>query len=130
MKADDIQMGPIRHDSLSADQLERIKSIQATFAEVYPVSLDETITNFKRDLDPDKEIAIWMQMANAYKKFVTASTPDSTKRKEAFELLLLRSMMSGDEAVKQARITKLTDQDVKAILRNYAADPMPVTVTK
>lgn len=130
MKAEDMQMGPIRHDSLSVDQLERIKSIQATFAEVYPVSLEETITNFKRDLNPDKEIAIWMQMANAYRKFVTTSTPDSTKKKEAFELLLLRSMMPDDEAVKQARIKKLTDQEVNEILRYYGADPTPVTVTK
>jgi PBP1b-binding outer membrane lipoprotein LpoB len=41
-----VELGPIVHDSLSGDQLEKIKKIHSTFEEVYPISLEETINNF------------------------------------------------------------------------------------
>jgi hypothetical protein len=59
----------IVHDTLSATQIEKIKQIQLTFAEVFPATLEETITDFKRDAHPDNEIAIWSSMAEAYRKY-------------------------------------------------------------
>ncbi|MEZ0129245.1 hypothetical protein AB9T88_05470, partial [Flavobacterium sp. LBUM151] len=57
---DTIKQGPIVHNELSNDQLEKIKKIQTTFSDVYKISLEETITNFKRDRNPDNEIEIWL----------------------------------------------------------------------
>jgi hypothetical protein len=38
--------------------------------------LEETITDFKRDLNPDNEIKIWLTMAEAYQNYL-----DSKKEK-------------------------------------------------
>src|SRR5687767_2424991 len=110
LNSKDISLGPIRHDSLTADQLNKVQRIQMTFAEVFPASLEETITNFKRDQHPDKEIEIWLNMAAAYEKFISKDPlADSAKKKDTFRLLLLRSMMTNEEAIKEAQIKHLSD---------------------
>ena len=58
----EIVAGPIQHNELTDNQLLQIKSIHKTFEEVYSISLDETIINFKSDLNIDTEIKLWMNM--------------------------------------------------------------------
>ncbi len=65
-----IERGPIRHTDLTVEQLNKIKFIHQSFLEVFPVSLKETVNNFKRDKNPDHEITIWLEMANAYTNFL------------------------------------------------------------
>ena len=124
--------GPIVHNSLSEKQLDKIKDIQQTFNEVYPVSLDETITNFKRDQNPDNEINIWMNMANTYKYFASANTGEKKieVRKEAFKLILMRSMMSEKEAINSSDLKLLNKNEVQEILKNYALAAEPIKVEK
>ena len=129
----EISLSPIRRDSLSSEQLVRIKEIQIAFAEVNPSTLEETIDNFKRDQNPDHEIAIWTSMSNTYKDFVEAKAGKLSieEKKEVYALILLRSMMSEDEAKKKAGLKLLSDADVKHIfsLYNHAPSP-PITVEK
>jgi len=88
--------------------MEKVRRIQKSLREVYPVFLEETVTNFKRDHNPDKEIAIWLNMASAYEKFINRHPgADSLKKQEAFKLILLRSMMSDREAIQQAGLKAL-----------------------
>lgn len=128
----DIQLSKIRHDTLSVDQIAKIKIIQSTFEEVYPMSLDETITNFKRDLHPDSEIAIWLQMADAYKKYLNSKQGklDLQAKREAFGLILSRSMMSANEALKNITLKTLTEKDAKEVLSYYTAIPDSIDVVK
>jgi len=124
----DISLGPVVHDSLTADQILKIKYIQQTFQDVYPVTLEETITNFKRDEPPDKEIAIWLNMATAYQKFIQKYTgSDSAKKQEAFKLILLRSMMPSPKAIEQAQLKVLSQEQVNDLLQYYHADAVPLT---
>jgi hypothetical protein len=127
----DIHMGPVVHDSLNATQLEKITKIQKTFAEVVPSSLEETITNFKRDQNPDSEIEIWLQMADAYERFTQKNpTLDSAKKNEAFKLLLLRSMMSDKEAIEEAKTQHLSKAQISDLLRYYHSEPSPIRITQ
>jgi hypothetical protein len=64
-----IQPGPIRHEKLSEKQMERIRTLQATFVEVDGHPLDKWVDDFKRDQDPDREIRIWERMAKAYRSY-------------------------------------------------------------
>lgn len=131
MKASDIKVGPVIHDSLTSEQIEKIKKIQTIFAEVYPVSLEETITNFKRDQNPNKEINIWLSMADAYFRFTSSNANvDSTKKQEAFNLLLLRSMMTDKEALEEAKVKSLSNREVTEILQYYNSIHKPVTVAE
>jgi hypothetical protein len=130
MDPKDIRISPVVHDTLSKTQLEEIKRIQEVFAEVNPSTLEETITDFKRDKNPDNEIAIWLQMAAAYEKFTSksAATLDLEKKKEAYKLILMRSMASEKEALKGTDIKLLTEQEIADIFSYYQSAPKPLTV--
>jgi len=40
-----------------------------SFGQWTDMPLDTWITNFKRDLDPDRELAVWESMAAAYDRY-------------------------------------------------------------
>ena len=122
--------GPIVNESLSKEQLEKIGFIQETFNEVFPVSLDETITNFKRDQNPDSEINIWLNMAETFKLFASENSgiEKLEARKEAFKLILTRSMMSEKETINSSELKLLTEKEIKDILSNYKLKAKPIKV--
>jgi hypothetical protein len=122
--------GPIVHESLNEGQLEKIKFIQETFNEVYPVSLDKTITNFKRDQNPDNEINIWLNMARTFQPFALENlgVEKLEVRKEAFKLILMRSMMSEKEAISKSELQALSNSEIQNILNNYTLEAKPISV--
>lgn len=130
-KFDNLKPGPIIHKSLNEEQLDKIKYIQETFNEVYPVSLEETITNFKRDQNPNNEINIWLNMAKSYKSFIlTNSKKNIEYKKEVFKLILMRSMMPDEEAIKSSKIKLLSNKEVSEILKSYSLSAKPVKIVK
>ena len=122
--------GPIVHESLSKKQIEKIKFIQETFNEVYPISLDETIVNFKRDQNPNNEITIWLNMAQTFESFSSGNLgKDKLKnRKEAFKLILMRSMMTEKEAISSSELKILSKTEIQEILKNYTLEVKPIKV--
>ena len=122
--------GPIVHQSLTEAQLDKIKYIQETFYEVYPVTLDKTIENFKRDQHPDNEINVWLNMAKAFLPFAekNAGQDKFKTRQEAFKLILMRSMMSEKEAIQSAELKVLTEGEIQEILSNYTLEAKPIQV--
>lgn len=127
-----IAKGPTVNDSISAEQMQKIKRIHETFKEVYPISLKETTDNFKRDLDVNNEITIWMNMADAYEKYLSSKTPapDLKTKKEIFTLLLSRSMMPDKEAITNSKLQILTEQEAMEVMSNYNAAPDPIDAIK
>lgn len=125
-----IQLSEVRHDSLTQSQLDRIQFVYQSFEEVYPSTLEETITNFKRDLNPDNEIKIWEHMAVVFTKYASENpTPDKLEhRKEAFKLILMRSMMNNESAISESELTLLSEYEIKSILENYSFEAKPITV--
>ncbi|WP_299098468.1 hypothetical protein [uncultured Winogradskyella sp.] len=125
---------PIVNDALSDEQLNNISHIHKTFNEVFPVSLEETIANFKRDENPSEEITIWLAMANAYESFVTKDSNNLTldKKKEVFKAVFIRSMMSEDEFIQKEidNFRRLSKDDINYILQHYKLQPKPIIIAK
>jgi len=61
-----VEPGPIRHAELPPDLLKRASALEPVFADVYPVTHEKWIEGFRRDAHPEREIAIWEQIAVAY----------------------------------------------------------------
>ena len=61
-----LQRGLIQHAVLPQELLERIKKFKAVLFEVEPAPLDETIEDIRRDLHPEREVAVWEKIAAAY----------------------------------------------------------------
>jgi hypothetical protein len=125
----DISPSSVKHDTLSKEQLVKITKIQKTFADVYPANLEETVTNFKRDQNPDREIEVWQQMASAYEMFLKNNTSlDSAEKNEAFMLLLLRSMMPDKEAIQEANVIVLNKGQFTELLKYYKSAPASIGI--
>jgi hypothetical protein len=124
-KSDGIQGGEVVYDSLTPDQIDKIRKIQSTFAEVDPASLEERMANFQRDKNPDNEIAIWLQMADVYEKYLNSKNGklDLNTKKEVYKLILSRSAMPEKEAIIKSKLTILTEKDAKEVLSHYPVAP-------
>jgi hypothetical protein len=65
------QYGPF--DEETRDDIRQIK---ASLDEVHLMSLDEWEDGFRRDLDAEQEIAIWLHLAKLYRGFTAGITDD------------------------------------------------------
>ena len=115
----EIRQGPIRRDSLTEEQMERIKALQKTFAEVDGQTVDEWVDSFKRDLNPNSELAIWERMAKAYQSYCEAHDLSLDAKKDAYKVLLLRSMASPEEVLERVELTTLSKSDAKNVMSGF-----------
>lgn len=103
IRIDQIEKGFCRHGSLSESQLARIKTIWSTFLEVFPVSLEETIHNFRCDEDAEGEIAIWEGMADQYKlRCETRAARSNKVKRKIFSEVMTESFESDPIVVVQS----------------------------
>jgi len=109
-------------DSLSSSQLEDIKIIHATFSEVYPISLNESIKNFKKDQDTNREIQIWMKMVKSFNSLTSAGNyPKIEERQEVFSVILASTMMPLEKIKADVELTELSENEVDQIVGLFLA---------
>ena len=116
----ELQQGPIRRESLTAEQMKRISAIRSVFAEIDGQTIDQWADNFKRDANPDNELAIWERMANAYSLYCDKrENLNLETRKEVYKVILLRSMASPEEVIARLELAILTEQDARTVMSGY-----------
>jgi hypothetical protein len=99
----DLTPGPIRHATLPAALIERIKAYKKILGDTDPGSLDAVIDNFKRDLNPDKEVAVWERIAHVFQNFTTGhDITDGGRRREVLRALLILSTGTGPTRKRNA----------------------------
>lgn len=98
----DLKIGPIRHKTLPASLIIRLKIIHKIFEDVFDNPFEETLDDFKRDLHPNDEIVIWEKMAYTYLDFVYNKDLSKKVKMEVFSAVFLLSMgsLSLDELKK------------------------------
>lgn len=108
------------NDALSQQQLNDIRKIHNALSEVVQSSLANMTEDFSRSEHPDREIAIWLNVAAAYERFaVDKHVEEYDKKKEAFQLLQLRSRVSGEAALMKYDFAYLSKDEISEILRYY-----------
>jgi hypothetical protein len=125
----ELRAGPIRHDTLTPAQVDRITRLHETFRDVDPTPLSKWLEDFKRDNDPDREIRIYEGMAEAYQAFCTGRDLSHAAKSEAYQVVLLRCGASDEEVLRSTKPQVLTVGEVKEILARYRMPPAPITVT-
>ena len=102
--------------------MQRIAAVQKVFAEVDSTPPEKWIEDFKRDMNPDRELAIWEAMAAAYSKQNSAKAFSLPQRKELFGVLLTGSGASEDEAIKHLKLKVLSEDEARSALRTLAEE--------
>ena len=114
-----LQRGPIQRETLTAEQLQRIAAIRETFVEIDDQTIEQWVDNFKRDLNPDNELAIWERMAKAYSRYCDTHQLDLDIKKEVYKVVLLRSMTSPNDVIAKLELTKLSEQDARDVMAEF-----------
>jgi hypothetical protein len=114
-----LKPGPIQHEELSAEQLRRIEHLHELLAEVDPSSLETWTDNFKRDMHPDKEIAVWERIAKAYTNYTSQRKLSLDAKKDVLQTLLVASMSSDDEGIKSLKLKVISQDEARLILKTF-----------
>ncbi|OIO30271.1 hypothetical protein AUJ77_03450 [Candidatus Nomurabacteria bacterium CG1_02_43_90] len=93
IKVSDIKIGPIRQEVLPNGFVVRVQKYKEIIKEVEISSIEETLSNFQRDLYPEKELLIWENMAHFYEISVR-DNPDWTSKdkKKIFDEILMSTL--------------------------------------
>ena len=92
-----LKQGPIRHPPLDEEQRGYIREIQEVFAEHRPLSVEEWEEGFRRDLVPEREIAIFSHAAEVYQVF--AANEESSERRQEIYRLLVACIVAPPDAI-------------------------------
>lgn len=114
-----IQPGPIRREALTDEQMARIRALQATFVEVDGMTVEKWVDDFKRDLNPDKELMIWEQMAKAYRAYCNGKQLSAEAKKDVYGIVLLRSMAPEPEVLQRVQLKQLTKEDAVEVMKGF-----------
>ncbi|GGC67059.1 hypothetical protein [Undibacterium terreum] len=121
-----IRFSPILHEELPPAMLKRIKAITDTFESIDGISYTQAVDLYKRDRDPEANLVIWDEMLKAYKSFCRFRCKTDVERMDVYRVLLLRSMFSEDEAVRQAKPRVLSPVETRAAMKYYHLAPKPI----
>lgn len=120
VKASELQPGPLLRDELTPEQLRRIAAIRQVLAQVEQSSPEEFNDGFKRDLHPDRELAVWEHIAKTYQTYTERHQLSLAAKKEVFNLLLLRSMTTSlEDILAHYRLKILTPKEAQAVIDSY-----------
>jgi len=65
----ELQPGPIRHESLPPELLELIHSIYEVIGPYLDMTLEDFEIGFKRDANPEREVGIWCSITAAWSDY-------------------------------------------------------------
>jgi len=114
-----LKPGPIRREALTSEQMDRIAALQKVFVEIDGQTTEQWVNNFKRDFDPDSELAVWERMARAYERYCDSKEMSLDAKEEVYRVVLLRSMASQEDVLSRLDLSIISKQDAKDIMANY-----------
>lgn len=116
VKLSDLKDGPIRHETLPNDFIQRVKDFKQALAEVETSSIESTLENFQRDAHPEQELILWEHIAKMYQWTIVANAGLSLpQKKEVLGLLIGLSMGQRDFS----HIKLLSKETVEEIKDRY-----------
>jgi hypothetical protein len=118
------------HKKLSPELLKRIRATIDVFEIVDGMSYEKVVDLYKRDLDPESNLVIWEEMARVYKIFCKSRCTNHAERMDVYRALLLRSMYTDSNALKNLKINVITRNEAKNIISQYRLKAKPIDVIK
>ncbi|MDD0841251.1 hypothetical protein [Pseudomonas sp. Gutcm_11s] len=118
------------HTSLPPELLPRIKATTNVFEPIDGISYEQAVDLYKRDLNPESNLIIWEEMARVYTAFCAARCTSPEERMDVYRTLLLRSMYSPEETIKNLQLSALSKAEAVSIINQYnlKAEPIPIMV--
>ena len=105
-----------RHARFTGEPLRKIRRIQALLEEVDPLSLEEWVDGFRRDKDPEREIAFWLGVAETYAFLVGNRPYDRARKLDVYNLLMASVISPAEDVPKITELQAFTKEEGRALL--------------
>lgn len=128
IRLEELQVPDAPQSKLTPEQIQRVATVQKVFAEIDATPLEDWTRDFERDRNPEREIAIYEAMAQAYTAFCARHALSRDARLEVFSLLLIRSGSSNEDALARTPLKHLNRKMARQILKLYSMPPKPLHV--
>jgi hypothetical protein len=114
----DLQAGEVRHPPFSEDMRKHIREIKSAFAEHHPLTMEEWEDGFRRDANPQAQIALWSHAADVYRAFVS---PDSSaeRREDVFRVIVACLTTSPDAVWRVLKPAVLTRSEAEQVVQRF-----------
>jgi len=113
-----LHAGPVRHGPFPEEIRDYIRDIHAAFAEHRELSFEEWEDGFRRDANPEREIAIFSHAADVYRRF-TADEPSPERRHDVYRLLVACMTASPETVWHVVELAALTRPEAERIARRF-----------
>jgi hypothetical protein len=114
-----LHRGPLQHESLTPDQLQRIGRLRDVLAEAYPMTLDGWVDGFMRDAHPESEIQIIEACAAVYQRLSAQASLGPGEKKRLYSVLCVISAGGAGPELASAVPAGRGLPDVEAIAAMY-----------
>ena len=118
--AGELNLSEIKHPPFTGERREAVQKIHATFAEHRELSYDEWEEGFRRDTNPDSEIAVFLHAAEIYNDY---ATPETTLeiRKEIHKILIACLTTQQDTVWDVLSLAEINREKAQQIIDRYHA---------
>jgi hypothetical protein len=120
MKAEKYQ-----HPPLEEPQRERVRGFAGKLIEVHPLSMEQWEDRIRRDPDPEREIARWSAIAEAYARELAGHEYNLPQKRDLLQVILACAGSDRVQALKAVRLDALartTAEQIAARCTELAAD--------
>ncbi len=110
--------GEIKHPEFDEGIREYIRQIQTVFAEYRSLSFEEWEDGFRRDANPEREIAFWLHAADIYTKLSDGEV-DADRRRDVYRCVVT-CMTTGPDTVWQVlRPEVLSREEAEQVVNRF-----------
>jgi hypothetical protein len=110
--------GPHRHPPFDSQRRALLQRLTDDLGEVYPMTLQEWEDGFRRDRNPDSEIRLWLNVADAYRS-ATASPRTPEAKKEIFSILIGCINSDARHILASKKLTALSRSEAQALILSF-----------
>jgi hypothetical protein len=119
-----LRPGPIRHRSLPPLLLEQIKAVYGEIGPDIDMTREQFETGFKRDVDPESEVALWCRISGAWlgyhNRFVRGESLSGEEEKKLMAALI--AISSGVEDMSELPVPAEVGRRLRACYDSLAGD--------
>lgn len=115
---DQLQLGEVKHPPFEEDIAVYVRQIQTAFAEHRSLSYEEWEDGFRRDANPEREIAIWSHAAAIYTAFA-ANEPSADRRRDIYRCIVACLTTSPDSIWQVLKPAELTKAEAEAVVNRF-----------
>lgn len=117
-----LHQGEVKHPEFEEGIRDYIRQIQAAFAEHRPLSFEEWEDGFRRDANPEQEIALWSHAADVYTAFAT-NEQSADRRQDTYRCIVTCMTTGPDDVWHVLRPQVLSRAEAEQVVNRFFGKP-------